>query len=130
MLTGHGCFGEYLHRIGKEATARCHHCDADVDSAQHTLEHCPAWALLRRALVAEIGRDLSPPAVFGALLANERSRKAVVTFCEQVMLQKEAAERERERDSHSERIDGRRRAGSRGHAISRRARTASLSGGF
>jgi hypothetical protein len=27
VLTGHGCFGEYLCRIRREATARCHHCD-------------------------------------------------------------------------------------------------------
>jgi hypothetical protein len=32
-LTGHGCFGEYLRRIEKEATIRCHHCDERVDSA-------------------------------------------------------------------------------------------------
>jgi hypothetical protein len=128
VLTGHGCFGEYLHRIGREATARCHHCNERVDSAQHTLEHCPAWALPRRALVAEIGADLSPPAVFSALLANERSRKAVATFCEQVMLRKEAAERMRERDSHPGRVGGRRRGEKRGHATSWRARTASPSG--
>ena len=41
VLTWHGCFGEYLHRIRKEATTRCHHCDASVDSAQHTLKYCP-----------------------------------------------------------------------------------------
>ncbi|XP_046976333.1 uncharacterized protein LOC124542425 [Vanessa cardui] len=29
VLTGHGCFGEYLCRIGCEATAVCHHCGAD-----------------------------------------------------------------------------------------------------
>jgi hypothetical protein len=39
-----------------------------------------------RTFVAEIRGDPSPPAVFGALLANEWSRKAVSTFCEQVML--------------------------------------------
>ena len=42
MLTGHGCSGEYLHRIRKKATVRYHHCDASVDLAQHTLEYCPA----------------------------------------------------------------------------------------
>ena len=31
VLTGHGSFGEYLHRIRKETTARCHHCDASID---------------------------------------------------------------------------------------------------
>ena len=40
VLTGQGCFGEYLHRIKKEATTRCHHFDASMDSAQHTLEFC------------------------------------------------------------------------------------------
>ncbi|XP_018359792.1 PREDICTED: uncharacterized protein LOC108759034 [Trachymyrmex cornetzi] len=42
VLTGHGCFSEYLCRIGKAATTQCHHCEEGMDSAQHTLEHCPA----------------------------------------------------------------------------------------
>ncbi|XP_033360084.1 uncharacterized protein LOC117238966 [Bombus vosnesenskii] len=70
-LTGHGCFAvsaEYLHRIGKEATARCHHCDGSVDSAQHTLEYCPAWARPRRDLIVEVGWGLSSPTILGALL--------------------------------------------------------------
>ncbi|XP_077280501.1 uncharacterized protein LOC143907532 [Temnothorax americanus] len=33
VLTGHGCFGEYLYRIGKEATTRCHHCDEKRNTA-------------------------------------------------------------------------------------------------
>ncbi|XP_050476656.1 uncharacterized protein LOC126866761 [Bombus huntii] len=82
VLTGHGCFGEYLHRIGKEATARCHHCDASVDSAQHTLEYCPAWARPRHDLIAKIGWDLSPPTILEALLVSERRRKAVTSFCD------------------------------------------------
>ena len=89
VLTRHGCFGKYLHRIKKEATARCHHCDASVDSVQHTLEFCPTWALSRRDLIMEIGWDLSPPAILEALLASERGRRAVTSFCEQVMLRKE-----------------------------------------
>nr|XP_033203056.1 uncharacterized protein LOC117164236 [Bombus vancouverensis nearcticus] len=55
VLTGHGCFAEYLHRIGKEATARCHHCDGSVHSAQHRLEYSPAWARPRRDLIVEVG---------------------------------------------------------------------------
>ena len=129
VLTGHGCFGEYLHRIWKEATARCHHCDASVDSAQHTLEFCPAWAWPRRDLIVDIGWDLSPPAIHGALLASERGRRAVTSFCEQVMLRKEAAERVRVRSSHPERIDRRGRGRRRGHAWTRRPRAAVLPGG-
>ncbi|XP_072766256.1 uncharacterized protein [Anoplolepis gracilipes] len=43
VLTSHGCFGEYLHRIGKEPTTMCHHCGAPLDKAEHILAECPAW---------------------------------------------------------------------------------------
>ncbi|XP_020296398.1 uncharacterized protein LOC109861253 [Pseudomyrmex gracilis] len=59
VLTGHGCFGEYLCRIKKEPTAQCHECRAVSDSVRHTVEHCPQWANKRRELVAKIGADLS-----------------------------------------------------------------------
>ncbi|XP_022834849.1 uncharacterized protein LOC111362405 [Spodoptera litura] len=97
VLTGHGCFGEYLNKIGREATTNCHHCESNLDSAQHTLEECPAWASERRVLVARIGRDLSLPAVVTAMLAETENWREVATFCETVMSQKEAAERDRER---------------------------------
>ncbi|XP_048002107.1 uncharacterized protein LOC125238727 [Leguminivora glycinivorella] len=102
VLTGHGCFGSYLHRFARrEVTAECHQCRCDEDTAQHTLEECPAWAGQRRDLVAVVGDDLSLPAVVKAMVANERSWKAVLFFCEDVMSQKEAAEREREADPAS-----------------------------
>ena len=95
VLTGHGCFGEYLRRIGAEETEACHHCSTDVDSAQHTVETCEAFAEHRNALIAVIGSDLAP-ALVKALLAGERERNAITSFCEEVIKQKEKAERERE----------------------------------
>jgi hypothetical protein len=97
ILTGHGCFGEYLNRIGREETAQCHHCGSDRDSAQHTLEDCPAWESERRVLVAKIGQDLCPSAIVKAMLTDAEGWKAMTSFCEAVMRQKEAAERDRER---------------------------------
>ncbi|CAH2242651.1 jg8471 [Pararge aegeria aegeria] len=97
VLTGHGCFGEYLCRIGREATPKCHHCGGDRDTAQHTLEECPAWDQERHLLISHVGRDLSPAAVIAAMLAEDRAWKAVVSFCETVLVKKEAAERDRER---------------------------------
>lgn len=111
VLTGHGCFGEYLNRIGREATTNCHHCGGSLDSAQHTLEECPAWASERRVLVARIGRDLSLPAVVGSMLVESENWKEVASFCETVMIQKEAAERDRERADPARRR--RRRGGNR-----------------
>nr|AAO72078.1 reverse transcriptase/integrase [Lymantria dispar] len=60
VLTGHGCFGKYLHKIvRRESTPFCHHCSCDEDTAQHTLEECAAWEGERRELVAIIGADLA-----------------------------------------------------------------------
>lgn len=97
VLSGHGCFGRYLCRIaGREGTERCHHCDGPSDTAQHTLESCPAWEEQRQVLSAVIGRDLSLRAVVEAMVDVEEKWEAVESFCESVILQKEAAERERE----------------------------------
>ncbi|CAH2106967.1 unnamed protein product [Euphydryas editha] len=98
-LSGHGCFGKYLHVVARrETTPDCHHSDCCEDSAQHTRDtsvSCPAWAEQRRDLAAVIGEDLSPPAVARALVGGNRAWTAVAIFCENVISQKEAAERAR-----------------------------------
>nr|XP_012217918.1 PREDICTED: uncharacterized protein LOC105669503 [Linepithema humile] len=103
VLTGHGCFGDYLCRIGRECTTRCHHCAAGRDSARHTLEECEAWEGERRVLTAVVGEDLSLPALVNAMLEGEDKWRAVSSFCDKVMFQKEEAERIRKGGgAHSE----------------------------
>ncbi|KAL0812200.1 hypothetical protein ABMA28_009575 [Loxostege sticticalis] len=118
VLTGHGCFGKYLHNIGRESTAGCHHCGSDTDTAQHTLEECPAWAGQRVALTAAIGLDLSLPTVVKTIVDNDTGFDAFKTFCESVMLEKEMAERAREEDPLADPIR-RRRTGRRRRAFAR-----------
>ncbi|KMQ88097.1 reverse transcriptase [Lasius niger] len=96
VLTRHGCFGEYLCRIGKERTTRCAHCGHEKDDAQHTLEVCVTWENERRDLVTAVGADLSLPAVIAAAVGSDTGWRALYSFCEVVMLQKEEKERERE----------------------------------
>lgn len=99
VLSGHGCFREYLCKIGKESTKHCHHCEEEEDTAQHTLEHCPAWAEERRVLTNTIGEDFSLPTVVRQMVGSEDNWKAVSSFCSNVMRQKEeAGERESGRD--------------------------------
>ncbi|KAL0894298.1 hypothetical protein ABMA27_014296 [Loxostege sticticalis] len=99
-------------RRGTES-ASCHHCPCDEDTAQHTLETCPAWARERSVLVAAVGQDLSLRAVVARMLESEEKWQAVLTFCEAVVSQKEAAERERETSADAptirRRLTGRRR---------------------
>lgn len=123
VLTGHGCFGHYLHGIGREPTQSCHQCDETDDTAQHTLQVCNRWAVERSALVVAIGtNDLSLHSVVAAMLGSERSWEAVTSFCDAVVSQKEVEEREREEDPNALPIR-RKRAGRRARrfAIANRA---------
>lgn len=105
VLSGHGCFGKYLHKVARrEVTPVCHQCGCSEDTALHTLEHCPAWVVQRRALAAAIGADLSLPAVTKAMVDSRGAWEAVASFCEDVISQKEAAERLREEDSLADAI--------------------------
>lgn len=93
VMTGHGCFGQFLHKIGREDTPECHHCPARVDSAQHTLAECVAWEEERNELKWTIGNGLDLPRVIEEMLKGEHKWKAVVNYCEKVLLKKEEAER-------------------------------------
>jgi len=66
LVTGHGSFGDYLVRIGRVESPACPHRGGAEDSARHTLEECPAWAVERGELMARVGPDLSLGAVLGA----------------------------------------------------------------
>nr|XP_034830833.1 uncharacterized protein LOC117987875 [Maniola hyperantus] len=102
VLTGHGCFGKYLHQIARrEVNPACHECGAPSDTAQHTLMECAAWAPQRHLLSFTLGSDLSLPSVISAMITSETCWTAVVSFCEQVLALKEAAERERELDPNA-----------------------------
>lgn len=98
VLTGHGCFGYYLERIGKIGSVLCKHCDLKVaDTAEHTLTMCPAWIRERHTLMLEIGNDLSISNLVEKMLENKNKWRSVECFCDKVMLSKEVAERDRER---------------------------------
>lgn len=113
VLTGHGCFGDYLHRIQRETSPMCHECGAARDSAQHTLAECAAWSRQRSALTNVVGTDLSLPSVVKAMLDNDRSWDAMVSFCEEVMTEKETMERLREGEAQADAIRRRRPGGRR-----------------
>jgi hypothetical protein len=54
----------------------------------------------------EVGEDLAPETLIRAVLGGHQSHSAVRAFCEQVMLEKERAERERVRTGHPARLTG------------------------
>jgi len=96
LLTGHGCFGTFLKRIGKEAVATCPFCFEEDDSAEHTISGCAEWNSERGALTAVIGPDLTLPGIVRAICTNKEGWIAFSRFSETVMRSKEDAERARE----------------------------------
>lgn len=112
VLTGHGCFGAYLHRIGRQETAQCNHCGHDDDSARHTLQECPAWESQRRVLVQSVGPNLRLAAIVHEMVRRRSAWHGMITFCSDVMSAKEDAERARER-AEPARARARRRRGGR-----------------
>jgi len=114
-LTNHGCFQEYLHRMGRAASAACHHCDSQCDDANHTLFECTFWSGHRDELAARLGHrpsaadipeilsgpefDALPadPGEKAAALRNaEESFRLFYKLVEAVLTLKEEAERARQ----------------------------------
>ncbi|KAE9534048.1 hypothetical protein AGLY_008784 [Aphis glycines] len=99
IMSGHGCFGVYLHKIGKETTKRCHHCGSPEDDAAHTLFVCPAWELDRLMMTNALDVRLHADNFSEVVLSNPAHWEAVATFCRKVMKAKEDAERQRQQQA-------------------------------
>jgi len=93
ILSNHGCFGEYLWKIGKEETPACHHCQADKDAARHTLLCCNAWDVERTTLARELGGTADTRSLIEAAIRDRSCWTALETYARVVMGAKEAAER-------------------------------------
>ncbi|XP_046481057.1 uncharacterized protein [Neodiprion pinetum] len=94
-LTGHGCFGSYLKRIGKEEDARCHHCTAECDDPEHTWFRCPAWEAQRNDMREIVGRVGNICEMARAMLQSHAKWEAAARYITNVLREKEAAERAR-----------------------------------
>ncbi|XP_029155027.1 uncharacterized protein LOC114928110 [Nylanderia fulva] len=94
LITGYGCFANYLHRIGKKEDPMCKHCDQNLeDSADHTLIDCIAWTKSRGALLNALNCDMSLGSVMRAIVQTE---EAWLAFATTVLLAKERCKRERQ----------------------------------
>jgi len=96
LISGHGCFNDFLHKINKSETPICAHCKLCRDTANHTLMECTSWFLERRNLTAVIGMDIDLHNIIGKIITDKDCWKAFATFCTRVMTRKEIAERERQ----------------------------------
>lgn len=59
-LSGHGCFGDYLHKYKIVGTPKCIICDHPYDNPEHTIFLCDAWSSRRVRCTPSWGRVLHP----------------------------------------------------------------------
>lgn len=96
-LSGHGCFGAYLHKIGKAPTTACWYCDFPHNDAEHTIFVCDAWHGARKSLSHAIRADVDPDTIIDKMLeSNKDTWRAMRDFVHHVMSKKETEERRRQ----------------------------------
>ncbi|KAL4101252.1 hypothetical protein QTP88_021272 [Uroleucon formosanum] len=96
FLSGHGCFGQYLHRFRKLENPRCVDCRAPTDDAEHAFFECDRWWRRRMEPKATINGPFTPETVVGKMMESRSNWTAVERFVKEVLTKREAEERERQ----------------------------------
>lgn len=94
-LTGHGCFGTYLCRIGKILNASCWYC-GEEDTPSHTLFSCSYFDPLRMDVMKKILVWPEESNLIEEMLESPEKWDVLHTFVKKIMTQKEKKERELE----------------------------------
>ncbi|KAJ8911986.1 hypothetical protein NQ315_003268 [Exocentrus adspersus] len=94
VLTGHGSFKSYTHRIGKAEKDRCYYCDA-TDSPSHALFACERWSLRRTRVEMELKleQELTPDTCIYSMCQSREKWEIVHTYFKHVMKSRETDER-------------------------------------
>lgn len=97
ILTGHGCFATFLHRIGKLNSPDCLFCMGSEDSAEHTIQYCPEWNAEREEMVRQLQVEPQLVRIVQVICKDKEAWETFRQFCEAVLIKKEEEERSRQR---------------------------------
>ena len=59
FLSGHGCFREYLHKVGHAESPLCPTCDQVAETAEHKVFTRPRFQSARRKMMASTGVNVA-----------------------------------------------------------------------
>ncbi|KAL1447006.1 hypothetical protein WDU94_003522 [Cyamophila willieti] len=91
-LTGHGCFQDFLHRIGKAVTPICLFCE-EIDGPEHTLFRCTRWGQERFEAQATVGHFINKNNMVNLMLESSNNWEAIKTMITNIMKNKSEFER-------------------------------------
>ena len=104
LLTGHGSFQKFLHRIGKARSEACLVCGAARDDAEHVLIACPEYAPQREVLTACLGAPVEVTTLVPLATSSPERWAAFRDFAASVMGARQAAELEADPLFQAERV--------------------------
>ena len=85
LLTGHGSFGVYRKRIGKNSNSNCLDRGDPNDDAEHVLFACPKWTDRRIELQNALGGKIDVGNLIATVTAKNESWNKFRQFCKTVM---------------------------------------------
>ena len=99
MLTGHGCFREYLYKYKHEDSPECPTCHGLEEDARHVFFTCPRFNTQRRKLERTLVTAITPENLVRQMLASEKAWSAATDFAREVIeeLRKEEKKRREQR---------------------------------
>ena len=106
MLTGHGCFRSYLHRIRVYHSARCPVYPRIDEDVEHALLACPRFRNEREQLQASWEGPLTPEGNGQCLLTSQKGWDAVTTLATSIVEKLNSIRRAEERGGSVDGTDG------------------------
>lgn len=103
MVSGHGCFGEYLHRFKLRNDDKCTYCGIR-DSVEHTLMVCKRWTEARRKFEVSTEMKVTSELISKSLRTKNEVWPRLEELVTLIIREKEKEEREvqsHERNSRS-----------------------------
>ena len=102
VLTGHGCFRSFLHRIRVYDSAECPTCPGRVEDVEHVFFHCPRFTEERELFLTSWGGPLTPEGMGRCLIASQEGWDAAVVFAKTVVERLNSIRKAEERRGRSD----------------------------
>ena len=95
LLSGHGCFGAYLHRFKHTDNPECPACKGLQEDVEHIFFQCPRFEKTRKELSDILGQRPTPENLTGLMLVSEEKWNAVSHTAAEVLKELRRLERVR-----------------------------------
>ena len=92
VLSGHGCFHQYLFKSHRADTEECMYCSG-IDDVEHTLFQYPRWKDIRIRYRQGLGREFNSRNLMECLTSSEQNWKRAYRVVREIIETKERESR-------------------------------------